>query len=82
MAPYTEEVAPGRDIVPVTPSDTSELPDGLCKSLLITGDGTLTVKVESGTQRGPFNVYAGQYFLVRVLQVMDTGTDCDCAAIY
>lgn len=80
MAPPDKETAPGEDIVNVTLAD-SNLPGGLCRSLLITSDGELVVMVKSGEIRGPFLVYAGSVFPVAVLQVRLAST-CTCAAIY
>lgn len=73
--------SPGSDIVPVTPNDATDLPDGVCRALLIGAGGTLSIITAAGNTRA-ITVGAG-LLPVGVARVRATGTTCTgIAAVY
>jgi hypothetical protein len=76
-----DQKQPAHDIVPVTPNDSTDLPDGLCRGLLIASGGTLKIHVADGTAR-TLTVPAG-IIPVYAKRVWATGTSATgIAAIY
>ena len=78
----TRKLESGQDIIPVTPSDTVDLPDGECRCLYIDSSGTIKVITAAGNTRGPINVSAGTYLLVRCTRVFSTDTTATVWAVY
>jgi hypothetical protein len=64
---------PAEDAIPVTPSDTQDLPLGTCQELLIGTGGNLSVITRAGNQRDLTGVPAGRLRL-QVRRVRATGT--------
>lgn len=71
--PYTKQVVPGDDIIPVTEAST-DLPDGTCRALWIGTAGNITIVTPSGEVRGPIPVLQG-LFPMKCVQVRVTVTD-------
>lgn len=67
--------------LPVTPSDTIDLPGGITTGLLCTTSGTLTCNLP-GSGTATLVMTAGQFILVNVSRVLATGTTGACAAAY
>ena len=65
-------LATARDVLPVTPSDTVDLPDGV-RCLLIGTAGNLQVTTAAGEIRALTNVPVG-YFMCQVSRVWATNT--------
>lgn len=66
-----------RSIVPVTPNDAADLPNGVCRGLLIETAGVtdgVTLTDASGTKRDNVPLQQG-YNAVAVKRVWATGTD-------
>ena len=70
----------GEDIVPVTPSDTVDITE--CRCLYIATDGTVKVNTVAGNTRGPIDVVAGTYLLVRCTRVWNADTTATVWAVY
>jgi hypothetical protein len=80
---YTLSAAqiPATDYQPVTPDNDADLPDGLCRSLLISVGGRLVVHNEAGEVRDLPAVPAG-VFPGYVLRVLETTTATGITALY
>lgn len=72
--------APADDYVPVTKAD-SDLPDGVCRGLLVGVAGTLNLQTFEGTVRANVPVVAGYNPLI-CKQVRSGGTATDVWALY
>lgn len=73
--------APASILAPVTRSDTADLPDGDCRSLLVGQAGTANLIDVSGGTR--INVPLQQGFNpIRVRRLLTGGTAADIWAIY
>lgn len=68
-------------VVPVTPSDTADLPDGMCRGLLIGTGGTLNVIDAGGTLRTGVPFQAGDTWIA-VRRVLTGGTAANVWALY
>jgi len=64
--------SPASRIAPVTPSDDTDLPDGVCRALLVGAAGAATVIDATGAERAAVPLQAG-YNPLRVARVMATG---------
>jgi len=80
--PHSRQLVPGHTIAAVTPSDTVDLPSGVCRALYISTAGNIVVITESGDTVGPIAVFAGTYFLVKCSRVKATSTTATVWAIY
>ena len=76
----TESVAPATRYVPVVKAD-ADLPDGLCRGLLVGTAGTANLMQEDGTVRANVPLQAG-YNPLRATQVRVGGTAADIWALY
>ena len=77
-----EEQRPGGAFADVTPSDSSDLPGGPCRAIMVVADGDLEFRgaeEESGSHTIP--VVAGQMWPIRVRRVLD-GTTATVLAVY
>lgn len=68
------------DCVSVTPAD-SDLPDGNCRSILVTGDGNLEIMTINGDVRGSIDVIAGMIIPLFAKQIR-TATTATVFALY
>lgn len=68
----------------VTPSDSIDLPNGVCKALIVGSSGNLAVIGEDdSTAVTIFGLLSGQPVPVRVKRVMATNTSCtNITALY
>jgi hypothetical protein len=75
--------SPARSIKAVTPNDAVDLPDGVCKALLVTADGNVVLIAESDPDIGAVTVATlkGAIIPVRVRRVK-TGTTATVLALY
>ncbi len=75
--------APARSIRSVTPADTSDLPDGVCKGLFILSDGNLKIVAmrDADNEHVTIAVTAGMIVPVMVRRVME-GTTATVVALY
>ncbi|MEL7030188.1 MAG: hypothetical protein AAGL49_13510 [Pseudomonadota bacterium] len=64
--------SPASKIVPVSPNDGADLPDGVCRALLVGASGAATVVDASGAERAAVPLQAG-YNPLRVARVKATG---------
>jgi hypothetical protein len=72
---------PGVDIVPVTPNDDEDLPEGITRALLIGTDGDLKVQTRAGNTRIFYSPIA--LLPLQVTRVYATGTTAtDISAVY
>lgn len=72
--------APADDYVPVTKADT-DLPDGVCRGLLVGTGGTANLQTKDGTTRANVPLQAGYNPLV-CKQVRTGGSASDIWALY
>lgn len=69
------EAAPGSKLRAVTPSDSTNFADGLCRALYIGGSGNIAILAEDDTSAVTLsNVGAGQIIPVRAKRVNFTNT--------
>lgn len=73
------DVSPANSVVPVTPSDSVDLPQGWARGLLVGTSGTAKITDGSGAIVTGVPLQAG-YNPIRVQRVWSTGTTA--AAIY
>ena len=73
--------APAAQIVPITPNDTSDLPDGVCRALLIGVAGTVNLIDASGTTRSGVPLQQG-FNPIGVQRVLTGGTASNLWALY
>lgn len=67
----------------VTPSDTADFADGVCRALYITAAGNLAVLLANDTSALVYPVLAGQILPVAAIRVDATGTTtAACVAWY
>jgi hypothetical protein len=64
---------PAEDALPVTPSDTNDLPNGPCRALVVGGAGSLSVVTLAGEVRNLLGIPVGVLPL-QVRRVRATGT--------
>lgn len=74
-------MAPAVDYVPVTKDDANDLPNGLCKGLLVGTPGTANLTTHNGTARDGIPLQAG-FNPIRALRVRTGGTAADIVALY
>jgi len=74
-------VRPGEDIVPITPSDSAELPDGWCRAIRCVTDGTFVGITIRGNPR-TVTMVAQELLPVGFRQILSTGTSGTYQAIY
>jgi hypothetical protein len=73
--------APASFLAPVTRNDTSDLPDGDCRALLVGQSGTANLIDASGAPHANVPLQQG-YNPIRVRRVLTGGTAADIWAIY
>jgi hypothetical protein len=73
--------APASRIVPVTRDDDHDLPDGICRALLVGTAGTATIVDASGAEREGVPLQQG-FNPVGVARVKTTGTAANIWALY
>ena len=64
--------SPAASVQPVTASDTTDLPDGVCRALLVGAAGAATVVDAGGVERTGVPLQAG-YNPIRVARIKATG---------
>jgi len=69
-----KDTAPAIDAVAVSPSDSADLPGGLCRALWIGGAGDISVITAKGTTVTISTVPAGTLIPLRVTRVRLTNT--------
>lgn len=76
-------VSPARSVRSVTPDNSNDLPDGVCKSLLVVTDGNVEIIAQSdaSNQNITIAVTAGQILPIRVRRVRE-GTTATVVALY
>lgn len=74
-------ISTGESIVPVTKSDTVDLPNGPCRALLVGTAGTATVIDGGGATRTDIPLQAG-YNPIVVQRILLGGTSADIWALY
>jgi len=52
--------APPAKVVAVSPNDTTDLPDGVCRGVIVDADGTLNVVWADGTALNGWLVFKGR----------------------
>jgi hypothetical protein len=72
---------PASKLAPVTPDDESDLPDGVCRALLVGTAGTANLIDASGAERTGVPLQQG-YNPVGVQRVMTGGSASDFWALY
>lgn len=77
---YNTQFNPAREIKPVTKAD-SDLPDGICRGLLVGTSGTLNIKDADGNTVTSVPVTLG-YNPLSLQQVRTGGTADDIFALY
>lgn len=77
-------VEPGEDIVPITPSDSEDLPLGFCRAIRCVTDGTFVGYTISGGAANPrtITMVAREILPVGFQRILDTGTTGTYQAIY
>lgn len=75
------ETTPARKVVPVTPSDTTDLPDGPCRALLVGTAGTANINDLTGTARTAVPLQPG-YNPIGCQRVRTGGTAANIWALY
>lgn len=76
-------VAPARSQKAVVPSNTADLPDGVCKALEVIVSGSLSCVAQDDVDPvARPNVIAGTIIPLRVRKVMATGTTASVLALY
>lgn len=73
--------AQANDVVPVTPDDNSDLPNGMAQGLLLDAAGTVTVITAAGETRTNVPMQQG-YNPIRVKRVKTGGTATNIWALY
>jgi hypothetical protein len=73
--------SPGDKYAPVTKSDSVDLPDGPCRTLLVDADGTANLVEKDGTVRANYPLQKG-YNPIVVKRVNTGGTATGIWAIY
>ncbi|NJM33988.1 MAG: hypothetical protein HC850_03940 [Rhodomicrobium sp.] len=73
--------APASRIVPITPDDDSDLPEGTCRALLVGTAGTATLIDASGTERTGVPLQQG-FNPIGVRRVKTGGTATNLWALY
>lgn len=72
----TQDYTPINDLAVVTPNDGADLPGGICRGLIITATGTITIVTAAGSTV-LLNIPAGGWpgvTYIRAKRVMATGT--------
>ena len=72
----TNDYSPINDLQPVTPSDSTDLPNGVSRGLLFTTSGNVTFITAKGTQVTiPVNTnWFGAVQFIRAKRILATGT--------
>jgi len=73
--------SPARVLKPVTKSDSTDLPDGTCRAILVGSGGTANIIDASGNDLAGVPLQTG-FNPVRVSRVKTGGTATDIWAIY
>lgn len=73
--------APASKIAPVTKADSTDLPDGACRALLVGTAGTANILELDGTERTAVPLQQG-YNPIRIRRVKTGGTAADIWALY
>lgn len=73
--------APASKIVPITPSNTANLPEGICRALLVGAGGTATLIDASGVEREGVPLQQG-FNPIGVQRVKVGGTAANLWALY
>ena len=73
--------APASKVVPITPDDDVDLPDGVCRALLVGTAGTATLIDASGAERTGVPLQRG-YNPIGVARVKTGGTAANLWALY
>lgn len=73
--------APAAQIVPVMPDDENDLPNGICRALLVGTAGTATVIDASGVERTGIPLQRG-FNPIGIKRVKAGGTASDLWALY
>lgn len=74
-------LSPGSKIVPVTKDDNADLPDGVCRALLVGTAGTANLIDKSGATRTNVPLQQG-YNPIRASRIKLGGAAADIWAIY
>jgi hypothetical protein len=74
-------VEPGEDIVPITPSDSADLPDGWCRAIRCVTDGTFVGTTIAGQNR-TIAMVAREILPVGFRRILSSGTSGTYQAIY
>jgi hypothetical protein len=69
-----EDSAPSTGLAAVTPSDSVNLPDGVCRGLWIGGSGDVVVDTMASSNVKLSGANAGQIIPVAAIRVRSTGT--------
>lgn len=73
--------APATKIVPITPDDDDDLPDGICRAVLAGGAGTVNLIDASGAERTGVPLQQG-FNPIGVQRVKTGGTAASLWALY
>lgn len=74
-------IIPGQDIVPITPNDSADLPDGSCRAIRCVSDGTFVGVTIRGQER-TITMVARDILPVGFSRIKSTGTSGTYQAIY
>lgn len=74
-------MGPARSIRTVTPSNTTDLPDGVCKSIYVVEDGNLEVVALNDATPVTIPVLAGWHIPIMARRIR-TGTTATVVALY
>ena len=69
-----DDTTPARDIVPVTPSDTVDLPDGDCRGILVGVAGIVRITTVTGQDRTITLLMAGVVHPIRARRIWASTT--------
>jgi len=75
---------PGSDIVPITPNDSADLPDGWCRAIRCVTDGTFVGHTIEGGSTNPRTIamVAREILPVGFRRILSSGTSGTYEAIY
>jgi hypothetical protein len=73
---------PARDVATVTPTDASDLPEGLCRSLFVGVAGAVRIRTLDGNEATLISGES-QYHPIQIIRVLATGTTAtEIVALY
>jgi hypothetical protein len=73
--------APAAQVVPITPDDDADLPDGVCRALLVGTGGTVNLVDASGAERTGVPLQQG-FNPIGAARVKTGGTAANLWALY